>query len=201
MAGGGVEVVGGLPTGPGEVVRTPRLLLVPLPAPLVAALVAGDLAAAAALAPFPLDASTFADDGHVLALRHAQLQADPAQEPWLLRAAVARAGQPSAGQVVARGGFHAPPDEDGVVEIGYVVRPDARDQGLATELARGLLHWARLQGARRCRAGVRPDNAASLRVLEHLGFVRTGEQVDEVDGLELVHEAVLSGPRTGLDTD
>ena len=58
-------------------------------------------------------------------------------------------------------------------------------------MAGGLLDWARRQGARRCLASVSPDNAASLAVLARLRFVHTGEQVDEVDGLELVHTLEL----------
>jgi RimJ/RimL family protein N-acetyltransferase len=164
------------------VVATARLDVVPLSPPLVAALVAGDLSRAAALAPFPLDAGTFAGDEYVLALRHDQLTADPSEEPWLYRAAVLR----DTGAVVARAGFHAPPDDRGTVEIGYSVAPAYRRQGLATELAAGLLAWARGNGARRCLASVRPDNVASLRTIGRLGFVRTGEEVDEIDGLEWV---------------
>jgi RimJ/RimL family protein N-acetyltransferase len=112
-----------------------------------------------------------------------QLRADPAEEPWLYRVAVLR----STGHVVARGGFHAPPDGDGTVEIGYSVAPAHRREGLATELATGLLDWARTQGAARCLASVSPGNTASLAIMAWLGFVRTGDQIDERDGLELVH--------------
>jgi RimJ/RimL family protein N-acetyltransferase len=162
-----------------DVVTTARLDVVPLSPALVAALVVGDLSRAAALAPFPLDAGTFAGDAYVLALRHDQLTADPSEEPW---AAVLRA----TGVVVARAGFHASPDDRGTVEIGYSVGPAYRRQGFATELAAGLIAWARRNGARRCLASVRPDNLASLRTIGRLGFVRTGEQVDEIDGLEWV---------------
>ena len=170
------------------IVTTPRLDLVPLPLPLLEALVAGDLPAAAALAPYPLDERTFAGDQYVLRLRRDQLRADPAELPWLYKAAVLRA----TGEVVARGGFHEPPDAAGSVEIGYRVSPEQRGQGLATELARGLIEWARAQGARRVVASVSPGNAPSLAIIAKLGFVRTGEQMDEVDGLELVHTLELA---------
>ena len=175
----GRPVRSGPVTGP---VRTARLDLVPLPAAVVAALVEGDLDRAAALAPFPLDASTFADDAYVLGLRHAQLQAEPEQEPWLLHAMVLR-GQ---ARTVGRIGFHAPPDEQGSVEVGYTVAGPDRGRGYAVEALGGMLAWARGQGARRCVASIRPDNAASQAVARHFPFVRVGEQIDEIDGLEEV---------------
>ena len=101
-------------------------------------------------------------------------------------------GRPAeTGEVVARGGFHAPPDAHGAVEIGYAVLPAHRRQGYAHEIACGLLAWGREHGAVRCLASVSPDNAASLATLARLGFVHTGEQMDEVDGLELVHTLEL----------
>jgi RimJ/RimL family protein N-acetyltransferase len=177
------------------VVRTPRLELVALPPPLVAALVAKDLPAARQLAPFPIDDDTFAEDDHVLRLRHAQLTADPTEEPWLYRAAVSR----ETGRVVGRIGFHAPPDPAGAVEIGYSVAPPYRRQGLATEMAIGLIRWGAEHGATTCVASVRPDNAPSLAIIGRLGFVRTGEQMDEIDGLEWVFELGLSGSLPSYD--
>lgn len=163
-------------------VRTARLDLVPLPAAVVAALVEGDHDRAAALAPFPMDATTFADDAYVLGLRHAQLTADPAQEPWLLHAMVLR----EQGRTVGRIGFHAPPDEAGSVEVGYTVAEADRGRGYAVEALTGMLAWAREQGARRCVASVRPDNAASQAVVRHFAPTKVGEQMDEIDGLEEV---------------
>ena len=169
------------------ILSTPRLDLHPLPLPLIDALLAGDLDTARGLAPFPIGDDTFAGDEYVLGLRQTQLRHDPAELPWLYRAAVLR----ETGEVVARCGFHAPPDADGMVELGYRVLPAWRRQGLATELATGMLAWAREQGAARCVASTVPDNLASQAVLARLGFVRTGEWMDEVDGLEWVYALEL----------
>ena len=49
-----------------------------------------------------------------------------------------------------------------------------------------MLGWAREQGARRCIASVRPGNAPSQAVVRHFPFVKIGEEVDEIDGLEEV---------------
>lgn len=172
-----------------DVVRTVRLAVVSLPPALVAALAAGDLASARLLAPYDVGGGAFAGDEHVLGLRHAQLQADPGEQPWLLRAAVV----PTA-EVVGRIGFHAPPDADGVVEIGYTVAPPHRRQGYAREMTVAMLGWAAARGARRCLASVSPGNPASLALVRGLGFVHVGEQVDEIDGLELVHSLALAVP-------
>jgi ribosomal-protein-alanine N-acetyltransferase len=177
------------------IIETPRLLLHPLPPDLLAALVAQDWDAADRLAPFPVDAGTFAGDEWVLGLRLSQVQADPAQAPWLLRAAVSR----TSGRVVGKGGFHAAPDADGTVEIGYRVAEDQRRQGLAGEIAVGLLRWAADNGAARCLASIRPDNTPSLRLTERLGFVRTGEQIDEIDGLEWIFTRELVEPLPAYD--
>ena len=164
------------------ILATERLDLHPLPLPVLEALLVGDVERADALVPFRVRAGSFADDDFVLGLRAAQLRADPTELPWLYRAAVLRA----TGEVVARAGFHAPPDPAGTVEIGYRVVELHRRQGLATEIVAAMLTWAGAQGAARCLGSTRPDNLASQAVLMHLGFVRTGEQVDEVDGLEWV---------------
>lgn len=164
------------------IVRSDRLDLVPLSPELVAALVDADLVQAAALAPFPLDATTFQGDAYVLSLRHAQLQADPGQAGWLLRAMVLRA----AGRVAGRIGFHCPPDSDGTVEIGYSVAPGDRRRGYAGEAVRRMLEWAAEQGARRCLASVSPGNAPSQALLAGFGFQKIGERMDEIDGLEEV---------------
>ena len=167
----------------------PRLDLHPLALPVLEALLAGDRGRAQALLPFAVQADSFAGDAYVMRLRRDQLRADPSELPWLYRAAVLR----SSGRVVGRAGFHAPPDADGTVEIGYHVHEAERRQGFATEIVRTLLVWAARQGARRCLGSTAPGNVASQAVLARFGFVRTGEQIDEVDGLELVFTADLRG--------
>ena len=162
--------------------ETPRLDLHELTPELIGAVLAGELERAARLAAYPIDDTTFEGDAYVLRLRLGQLERDPAEQPWLYRAAVLR----ETGRVVGRAGFHAPPDAEGTVEIGYSTHPAHRRQGFAREMAVGLLRWAAERGAARCLASVRPDNAPSLALVRGLGFVRTGEQLDELDGLEWI---------------
>ena len=121
--------------------------------------------------------------------RLAQIAADPSEEPWLLRAIVDRAGAVAVGYV----NFHAPPDERGMVEIGYTIVPSRRRQGYAFETAEGMWRWAAEHGARILRASVSPDNEASLALIRKAGFVEVGSQMDEIDGLELIFEKPALG--------
>jgi ribosomal-protein-alanine N-acetyltransferase len=117
-----------------------------------------------------------------------QLRDRPQDEPWLLRPIIRReAGLPREASGYLN--FHAGPDQHGMVEIGYTLLPAARGQGYAIEAVRAAFDWAtRVHGVRRFRASVAPDNERSLNLIGKLGFVRTGEQWDERDGLELVFE-------------
>lgn len=169
-------------------IATARLDLHPLPLPLIEAVLASDLTSVRTLASFPVEARTFDGDEHVLGLRREQLLADPSELPWLFRAAVLR----ETGAVVARIGFHAPPDAAGVVEIGYRVDEPFRRRGLASEMLDAMLRWASANGATTCLGSTSPDNLASRAVLTNRGFVRTGEQWDELDGLEWVYSLALT---------
>lgn len=60
-------------------------------------------------------------------------------------------------------------------EIAYVVAPEARGRGVATDAVRLLAHWAlRELGLGRIALSIRPDNHASRRVAEHCGFQYEG---------------------------
>jgi RimJ/RimL family protein N-acetyltransferase len=124
----------------------------------------------------------------VVGLRLQQLEADPRVGPWLLRALVLRDERIAVGFI----GFHDAPDERGMVEIGYEVLPQFRRRGYASEAVVALIAWAARQGVRTVRASVSPDNRASLALIARQGFVQVGEQIDEVDGLELVFEKALA---------
>ena len=162
-----------------EVIETARLDLVPLPADWLTAALTG--------APRPdlgfADPHGFLDDAEdLIRLRLEQLSRAASLQPWLLRAIVLRDHRQAVGHI----NFHDAPDTDGMVEIGYTVVPSWRGQGIAREAAEGMWAWARSHGARILRASVAPDNEPSLRLLRSAGFVQDGEQMDEIDGLELV---------------
>jgi RimJ/RimL family protein N-acetyltransferase len=127
------------------------------------------------------------DDRRVLRYRREALDADPASAPYLLHVLL------DGDRVVARIGCHEGP-RDGVLEIGYYVAPAHRGRGVATVLVGEYLTWLAAHGVRRVRAAARPDNAASLAVLARHGFEAVGDQEDDEDGLEIVHEVALPAP-------
>lgn len=147
----------------------------------------GDLARARMLlgAGLPPD---WPSDGAARTLRRRlrQLEADPTEQPWLLRAMLTREPPRT---LVGRIGFHAPPDARGALEIGYAVEPAHRRRGYATEAVAAMLAWAEREHAIHVFvASVSPTNFASLAVIGKFGFARTGTRWDDEDGVELVYE-------------
>lgn len=66
-------------------------------------------------------------------------------------------------------------EDGGEIELGYKLVSAARGQGVATEAARTVLDYAFGEANLESVVAVhRPDNHASRRVLEKLGFRRTG---------------------------
>jgi ribosomal-protein-alanine N-acetyltransferase len=156
--------------------------------PLMEALQRLDLTAAEAEldATVPLWLANDMDD--FLDYRLAQLREDPSVHNWLGRVMVVRDDDGSR-HVVGSIGFHGPPDEEGKLEIGYRVDPAYRNRGFARESATAMYRWAHdKHGVSTFIASVSPDNIPSLNLIEEFGYVLIGEQIDEIDGLELVFE-------------
>ena len=86
--------------------------------------------------------------------------------PWAI---TGKAG----GQLLGWGGVYRDPFDPGWgPELGYAFHPAACGQGYATELANACLAWAdQVLNLPDVWAFVHPDNAASRRVLEKVGFV------------------------------
>ncbi|MET0604027.1 MAG: GNAT family N-acetyltransferase [Baekduia sp.] len=164
----------------------PAVCLQLLDATVLQRLIAGDLAGARDAAGVELPAEFLADTW-LWTLRLGQLIGEPGCAPWLVRAVVVAEGE-AAGTVVGHAGFHGPPDPRGTVEVGYRITPGHRRRGLARAALGELLAYARAHGAKAVRASISSDNAASLGLAGSYGFTQIGEQVDEVDGLELVFE-------------
>ncbi|WP_208092317.1 GNAT family N-acetyltransferase [Blastococcus xanthinilyticus] len=169
-----------------------RVELVELSPAALRALADGDLAAAQAAAPVPLTPYLAgAECRWVWRIRAEQVVADPASARWVTR--VVR--DPERELTVGRAGFHGPPDASGMVEVGYSIDPAHRRQGYARAALRALLAWAADEPAvTTVRASVAPANVASRDLVLGAGFVVVGEQIDEEDGLEIVHE-VPAGAR------
>lgn len=96
------------------------------------------------------------------------------------------------GEAVGMLGAKGPPNADGEREIGYGINPSAWGRGYGTEAVGALV--ARLldqQAVRVVTALTAVDNPASQRVLEKLGFTRTGTTWNEEDG------ALIAWSRSG----
>jgi RimJ/RimL family protein N-acetyltransferase len=59
-------------------------------------------------------------------------------------------------------------------ELGYIVAPEARGRGVATEGLRQLTAWALDLGMQRLELLISVDNVASKKVAERCGYVRDG---------------------------
>jgi [ribosomal protein S5]-alanine N-acetyltransferase len=106
---------------------------------------------------------------------------------WLARRRSGRAG-PWIGTVVDRGtleavgqmGCRGLPDRHGLVEVRYATNPGARDRGIATEAGGAFAAWLlERPEVRVVVAECLVTNAASVRVLEKVGFVLVEEREDE----------------------
>jgi [ribosomal protein S5]-alanine N-acetyltransferase len=174
------------------VITSDRLELILLSPQVIDALLEDDRAEAER----ELDASIPADwpdqhDAGFLRYRQRQLERAPQAEPWLVRAVILREPVRT---MIGHAGFHGQPGVNGkqdphAVELGYTIFEPYRGRGYATEAAQALMDWAEAEkGMHRFVASISPTNAPSLAIVKKLGFVQTGEQMDEEDGLELVFE-------------
>jgi RimJ/RimL family protein N-acetyltransferase len=117
--------------------------------------------------------------------RSRQIEEDPAAAAWVTGVV----WDPEIRTAVGRAGFHGPPDESGMVEVGYAIDPEYRRRGYARAALAVLLARAAVEPAvTTVRASVRPDNTASRALVAEFGFAAVGEQWDDEDGLETVYE-------------
>lgn len=63
--------------------------------------------------------------------------------------------------------------------LGYTIHPDFARQGLVKEVALGVLAWLERHGATKVKAGVLPENQASIGLLQALGFTYFAEEDGE----------------------
>ena len=167
-------------------VSAPAVRIVQLPGEAVLALAAGDLAAANRASPIDLSPwLVSAESLSTWAFRARQVVETPVDIGWftgILQDA-------DTGEIVGKAGFHAAPDTDGMVEMGYGIDPAYRRRGYARAALVALLERARREpDVHVLRATISPDNAASLGLIAQFPFVEVGEQWDEDDGLETIYE-------------
>lgn len=126
-------------------------------------------------------------DRRFLALRLGQMREDERFLHWCPYVVVLE------GRMIGHAGYHGPPGRNSArnpdaVEFGYAIEPDYRGRGYATEAATQLIREAEERGVRHFVLACAPANEPSLAIIRKLGFVQTGEVMDEHDGLELVFE-------------
>lgn len=97
----------------------------------------------------------------------------------------------------------AEPDPDSPLELGWRLRPDRWGQGLASEAARAMAHFAfETLRADELYAVCHPDNAASARVMQRLGMRDAGLQTWYGKRVQTYQLTALAwragaGPRSG----
>jgi RimJ/RimL family protein N-acetyltransferase len=164
----------------------PEVRIVQLTGAAFRALAGGDLSAANAASPVPLSEYLAGPECRgVWHMRSRQAEGDPASAAWVtgiiwdVRRRLA----------VGRAGFHGPPDDAGMVEIGYAVDPAHRRRGYARAALEALLARAAQEPrVHTVRVSISPDNVASYRLASQYGFREVGRQWDEEDGLEIIYE-------------
>ena len=164
---------------------TPGVAIVQLDRATLAALGAGDPAAARTAAVPLTPYLTGAECRSLWAVRAVQVAAEPASAAWITGVVWDSQRRVAVGCA----GFHGPPDERGMVEVGYRTDPRYRRQGYARAALRAMLdRAAREPAVTTVRACVRSDNLASQALVLDAGFRPVGEQIDEEDGPETVYE-------------
>ena len=114
-----------------------------------------------------------------------QVKADPSTNVWFIRWIVLRERQ----EVVGSISFHSPPDETGMIEIGFGISEPCRNLGYGKEALLAMWSWVIDQpGVKTLRYTVSASNAPSLAIINSLGFAHVGQQLDEIDGPEEIFE-------------
>jgi RimJ/RimL family protein N-acetyltransferase len=160
--------------------------IVQLDGPTLQALADGDLDRAQLTSPLPLSEwLVSAESIGTWRMRAHQSVESPDDLPWVTGVV----WDDEAEVCVGKAGFHAAPDADGMVEVGYAIDPAYRRRGYARAALELML--ARAAGdpsVRTVRASVSPDNGPSLGLIAGYEFEQVGEQWDDEDGLELIYE-------------
>ncbi|KAJ3494689.1 hypothetical protein NLG97_g3917 [Lecanicillium saksenae] len=165
--------------------------LIQISLPVLDALAQNNLQSARDLANNPNISPYIASDecSGVWKRRAAQIRQSPGDATWVTRLVV----DSQTGAVVGRAGFHGPPDENGMVEVGYSIDPLCRRKGHARASLKIMLDSAAAdQRVKVVRASIQPNNLASHAVVAKYGFIEVGEQWDEEDGLEKILEVSVA---------
>jgi RimJ/RimL family protein N-acetyltransferase len=170
-----------------DIIHSSRLELIALSPDVLRASLREDLESASRLIDLSIP-QDWLEAKWLIEMRLAKIRANPALEPWLLRAVGLRETRTMIGFI----GFHGLPGAEylnsyapGSVEFGYTIFPEYRRKGFASEAARALMDWAtRAHGVRRFVLSISPANEPSLRLARKFGFRKVGSVTDPEDGVE-----------------
>lgn len=114
-----------------------------------------------------------------------QVKADPTVNIWFIRWIVLRETKEIVGSI----SFHSSPDDSGMIEIGFGISRECRNNGLGTEALLGMWSWVITQpGVKILRYTVSASNLPSMAIISKFGFSHVGQQIDEEDGPEEIFE-------------
>jgi RimJ/RimL family protein N-acetyltransferase len=86
-------------------------------------------------------------------------------------------------KLIGSGGYKGSPTNEGTVELGYEIAPGYRNQGLATEMTKGLIENAfRDKRVKSIIAHTLGNENPSTKVLQKCGFEKVAEMMDPEDG-------------------
>lgn len=106
--------------------------------------------------------------------------------PWIVREKASGAFVGDLGP--CEYGRDSEPRLEPAIEFGWALQPSMYGKGYATEALTATIDWLKANGpGRRYCAMIHPDNHASHRVAEKLGFLRTGAVVHKGKTLDLLH--------------
>ena len=146
---------------------TPRLLLVPMTYDFARRILAGDTGAYIDHGITPTSGWPNADTLKILPVIRDNLAkptARPGFESWLFLHGGTLAP-------VGDGGFKEPPNDYGVIELGYGILENERHKGYCSEATAALVKWGLLQpGVNEIIADCLEDNLASQKILQKLGM-------------------------------
>lgn len=80
--------------------------------------------------------------------------------------------------------------KDDIWGIGYTIDFKYWNQGLATELIRGLERFVRSQGGKALSSEIAKENIGSLKACYNNGFVNHREMSFQKSGTDIIHEAI-----------
>jgi ribosomal-protein-alanine N-acetyltransferase len=157
-----------------SIIDTSRLSLLPAPTKFIELLIANEYGRAGDLLNLIVPDGWPNDDEarEGLSFHLKAIQRDSTELLWRIRLIALRSNRTVIGSINLKG----PPDESGMVELGWGISHEYRRQGIAVEASEAVIEWVCSQPkVRRVIATIPADNIASIRVAERLGMNLTGE--------------------------